>query len=313
MSLRAVHAVIAILCGVLLSVQGRINGQLGARLHDGVLAALISFGLGFLLLAVVVPATRAGRRALSRVATAVRTSKLKWWQCLGGVCGAFLVVGQGLTITQLGVAVFTVAVVGGQLVSSLLVDRFGIGPAGPQPLTWTRLLGAGIAVIAVVISVYGEFNANSLWLIGLPALAGVGLAWQSAVNGLVRDAAGNPFVAALINFSVGTVVLVIAGVIDVAGRGLPAGLPGEWWLYTGGSMGIFVITGSVVAVRTLGVLILGMCMVAGQLLGAVLLDVLVPAAGDHLTLASVLGTVITLVAVVVAALPPRRRSERMAP
>jgi transporter family-2 protein len=54
-------------------------------------------------------------------------------------------------------------------------------------------------------------------------------------------------------------------------------------------------------------------MVAGQLLGAVLLDVLVPAAGDHLTLASVLGTVITLVAVVVAALPPRRRSERMAP
>jgi len=71
-----------------------------------------------------------------------------------------------------------------------------------------------------------------------------------------------------------------------------------------------VISGSVLVVRTIGVLMLSLCMVAGQLLGAVLLDAFVPARGAHLTLASVIGTVITLVAVVVAAIPAR--SERMA-
>jgi transporter family-2 protein len=48
------------------------------------------------------------------------------------------------------------------------------------------------------------------------------------------------------------------------------------------------------------VLLLGLASVAGQLTGAVLLDVVVPTAGG-LTVASVLGTVVTMAAVVIAA------------
>jgi bacterial/archaeal transporter family-2 protein len=50
-----------------------------------------------------------------------------------------------------------------------------------------------------------------------------------------------------------------------------------------------------------GVLLLGLASVAGQLIGAVALDLTVPTGGG-LTTASVLGTAITMVAVGVAAI-----------
>lgn len=41
-----------------------------------------------------------------------------------------MVISQGLTLGTIGVAVFTVGLVAGQTMSSLAVDRAGIGPGG---------------------------------------------------------------------------------------------------------------------------------------------------------------------------------------
>ncbi|CAM4199024.1 DMT family transporter [Kibdelosporangium persicum] len=303
------YGLLAVFVGVLLASQGRVNGQLGAELRDGVLAAIISTGFGFVVLVTAVVCTPAGRRGAGRLAASLRERRLRWWECLGGCVGAYMIFTQGVTITALGVAVFTVATVSGQLVSSLFVDRAGIGPAGPQPITAWRLLGAGMAVGAVVLAVQGQFaRPENVWLFLLPAVAGFGLAWQSAVNGQVRDASGNAVVAAMVNFGASMVLLVVATVVDLLLRGWPVAFPDEWWLYTGGAFGIFVIGISAVAVRAVGVLLRSLCVVAGQLLGAIVLDVFVPARGAELRLTEVLGTVITLFAVAVAAVPTRRKS-----
>lgn len=293
-----------------LAVQSRINGQLGARLHDGIVAAFCSFGSGLVLLVVMVATMPKARAGVRRLRAALAGHTLRWWECLGGTFGAFLVATQGITITALGVAVFTVAVVAGQTASGLLVDRAGIGPGGPRPVTPTRALGAAIAVVAVLVSVAGDFaHPSALWLAILPALAGIGLSWQQGVNGLVREASENVVVPTAVNFGVGAVALVVASLIDVAVRGLPPTLPGDWWLYVGGAIGILVILTMVIAVRLVGVLLLGLCAVAGQLVGALVLDLVTPAADGGLSLTGVLGAAITLVAVVVAALPAR--GERM--
>ena len=204
----------------------------------------------------------------------------------------------------LGVAVFTVAVVAGQVVSSLPVDRAGLGPGGPQPITLPRALGASLAVIAVIISVSDHAAvtvSGGLWWAVLPAVAGLGLAWQTAVNGQVRAAAANVVVPTVVNFLVGTSVLVLAAIVDVVIRGLPEAPPGQWWLYLGGPLGICSIMTAVTAVRVTGVLLLGMSSVAGQLIGAVLLDVFLPAAGG-LSATSLVGIALTMVAVGIAAI-----------
>lgn len=345
---RAAGAALAALGGVGLAVQGRINGELGLRLHDAVLAALISFSVGSILLLAALPMSPAAREGVRRLLAALRpgvppatapqtprprpvrlrsgrrttassrsatraaapTMTLRPWQLLGGTCGAFLVTTQGLTVSILGVAVFTVAVVAGQIVSSLPVDRAGLGPGGPQPITLPRAAGASLAVIAVIISVSDQgavADTGGLWWALLPAVAGLGLAWQSAVNGQVRVAAGNVVVPTVVNFLVGTSALLVAAVVDVVVRGLPASLPGQWWLYTGGTMGIVAIMTAVTAVRMTGVLLLGLSSIAGQLTGAVLLDLFVPAAGAELTVTRVLGITLTMAAVGIAAIRVRPR------
>lgn len=288
-----------------MAVQGRVNGQLGHQLHDGLFAALISFSVGSVLLVAALPILPAARAGVGRLREALRTRALRPWQLLGGSCGAFLVTMQGITVPFLGVAVFTVAVVAGQIVCSLPVDRAGLGPGGPQPITLPRAVGASLAVIAVIISVsdHGSItNPGGLWWAVLPAVAGLGLAWQTAVNGQVRVAAANVVVPTVVNFLVGTSVLVLATTVDVIIRGWPATPPDQWWLYLGGTLGIVAIGTAVTAVRVIGVLLLGMASVAGQLTGAVLLDVFVPTEGGALSATSLIGIALTMVAVGIAAI-----------
>ncbi|MER5605688.1 DMT family transporter [Micromonospora tulbaghiae] len=295
--------------GVMVAVQSRINGELGVRLADGIAAAVVSFGVGLLILLVLVPATPGGRRGLSALRGALRAGTLRPWQCLGGVCGAFLVATQGLTIGALGVAVFTVAVVAGQSGSSLLVDRAGIGPAGRQPVTPNRLIGAVLTVLAVLLAVGDRLgDPQALTLALLPLAAGVGIAWQQAVNGRVRAASGSAMTATLVNFTVGTAALLVTFAVDLAVRGRPAGaFPDEPWLYLGGPLGIVFIALAAALVRFTGVLLLGLATIAGQIVGAVLLDLLLPTAASHPGLDTLLGAALTMVAVLVAAFGPARR------
>jgi transporter family-2 protein len=298
----------AVLGGAGVAVQSKINGELGDYLHDGFAAAVISFGGGLALIGLVgalLPAARNGMRTLR---TALRDGTIRGWQCLGGACGALLVASQGLTVGTLGVALFTVAVVAGQSVASLAVDRAGIGPAGPQPLTGPRVFGAVLTIVAVIVAVSDRLSTPSTLVLALlPALAGVGTAWQQAVNGRVRAAAGSVTAATLVNFIVGTTVLALAFAVDTAVRGWPAGhLPTQPLLYFGGAIGVVFIAIAAAVVRVTGVLLLGLGMVAGQLVGAVGIDLWAPGGSGRPSTSTLVGVGLTLVAVAVAAAVHRR-------
>lgn len=56
-------------------------------------------------------------------------------------------------------------------------------------------------------------------------------------------------------------------------------------------------------VRSLGILLTGLGMIAGQLLGSLALDIVLRSPGSHVASATVLGTLLTLAAIVVATLP----------
>lgn len=300
--------------GAGVAVQGRINGALGARLQDGIAAATVSFGTGLLVLAVVFLVSARLRRGVRLVWRAVGAGELRWWQLLGGLCGAFFVACQGLTVAAIGVTAFTVAAVSSQLVSSLVVDRLGLAPNGRTPVTPLRLGGAVLGVFAVILAALGHSSdragtglavpealrgAPSLLLILLPALAGIGLAWQQAVNGRV-GAVGGPFAATVINFGGGLTALLALEALLLAGAGGPREFPTEPWLYLGGLIGVVFIAAAVLAVRWIGVLLLGLTTVAGQLLTALLLDIATPTGGGLSPLA-IAGCLVTLIAVAVAA------------
>jgi transporter family-2 protein len=304
--------------GMLVAIQSRLNGELGFVLGDGVAAALISFGSGLLILLIGTALIPPIRRSLANVWRAIRTPMrghggLRWWQCLGGVAGAFLVATQSITVSVIGVAVFTVAVVAGQAVSSLVVDRLGFGPAGPQPYTTLRVVGAVVALVAVVLAVSERLShPDGLLLAVLPALGGVGTAVQQAINGRVartasQDAYG-AVAAGVVNFFVGFLALLVVFFADLAVRGVPHHLPTEPWLYVGGACGVIFISSAAAVVRVVGVFVLGLGTIAGQLIASLFIDLFLPATDQAVTVPVVAGTALALAAVVVAALPNLRRS-----
>jgi transporter family-2 protein len=148
----------------------------------------------------------------------------------------------------------------------------------------------------------------------LPVLAGLLMSFQQAMNGTATMHYGTPIAATLVNFVAGTVVLWAAWLIKVAVAGVGNPLPGEWWYYLGGPTGCVFIGLGALLVRSLGVLVTGLGMIAGQLLGSLGLDLVVPAPGSVVEVPTVLGTLLTLGAIVVATLPwPRGAFRRQRP
>jgi transporter family-2 protein len=252
--------------GSLVAVQQRINGDLGRSLHDPLLAAVVSFGSGLIVMACLV-VRRSARQRLPDLRS------VPWLQRVGGLGGATLV-GVGATAApKIGVALLTVGLVAGSTVGALVVDRVGLGPGGAHPLSSPRLLGAGLCLVAIAISAHEGLRSASPLLLCLVVLAGGLISVQQALNGRVRAAAGAT-VTTFLNFTMGTSALLVALSVQAGVSGVRADRwPPEPWLYVGGLIGTVFIAVAALVVATLGVLRFGLASTAGQLVGAMVLDV----------------------------------------
>lgn len=297
----------AVAIGVMTAVQARINGVLGVRVDNGIVAGLISFSVGLAALILVIVCIPSARRAVGRLRDGIRHRTIPFWMLLGGACGALTVSTQGVTAGVLGVSLFTVGVVAGQTLHGLVLDRIGFGPAGVVAVTPGRVLGGALALAAVGISLSGDVLATApLWMLLLPFAAGVGIAWQAATNGRLAQRVQSPLIATFMSFVAGTVALLLAAAVSVAIRGLPAAPPAEPWLYLGGFLGFaYILLGAFIVAHT-GVLLMGLGSVLGQLAASVVIDLIWPAAAGP-ALWQIVGMVVVAVGSVVVALPRRRR------
>ena len=301
--------VFAIAIASLNSLQARVNAELGFITGDGLLSAFLSIFSGFVILILVVLFSSKARKALALVPELLRTKKLAWWHLLGGASGAFYAVAQTTTGILLGVALFSVAIVSGQTLSSALADRYGIGPSGVHRLTPPRILGTALVLVAVIVSVAGQLNADfSVWVAFVPFIAGFMFGLQLAVNGRVRKETSSVAASTFINFGVAAVLLFVLVAIKSLFEPLPESLPADLWLYTGGVLGSMFIAGSAFVVARIGVLVLGVSVVAGQLLGATVIDILAPSPLHPLTLSTIAGVVLAIVAVAISSANWRRKS-----
>lgn len=271
-----------LLAGGFIALQSQINGRLadhlGTGARAGFAAAMVSFGTGLVVL-LVVTAVHAGHRArVAGLVATVRRGQLRPVELIGGCLGALLVASQGLTVGTLGVALFSVALTAGQSVTALAVDHLGIGPAGHQSVSVSRLIAAGFTVAAMVLATADRLSASLSWLLVLDAVlafvAGCGSSVQQALNGRVARHVG-PWVTTVNNFAVGTVVLLVAFALSLLAHGQLAGPPHTWWLYLGGLIGMTFIWLAAVLVRVYGVLVLGLSTIAGQVIGAEVIQAVV--------------------------------------
>ncbi len=108
----------------------------------------------------------------------------------------------------------------------------------------------------------------------LAVVAGVAVSVQLGVNAQLRQVVGQPILAALISFLVGMLALLGYFLIVAKGTVPPIEMFRNirWWKWTGGLLGAFFITSSIVAAPRIGAANWVCLVIAGQLLAALLLD-----------------------------------------
>ncbi|MFB2585442.1 DMT family transporter [Herbiconiux liukaitaii] len=300
---------VAVACGVLMATQSRVNGEFGRRLGDGYTAAAVSFGVGLVIVVVIVLLTPSARHGARRAFAEVRAGRLPFWMLFAGFGGAVFVLTQSLASALVGVSLFTIAFIGGQTITGLIVDRVGIGPGGRRYLTVRRVFGAGIAFAVVVWSVAAHIDPEiPFWLLLLPFAAGAVQSVQQAANGRIAAAAGSAVTSTLFNFIAGAGILILIALVHAAVvGGFPTAFPTEWWLYLGGPLGVTFIFGLATAVRVTGVLLLGLCSISGQLVGSIAIDLIAPGQGHGVDWTTPIAAALVVVAVLVVSLPVRAR------
>jgi transporter family-2 protein len=297
----------AVALGALISVQARVSAALAER-SDVYNAAWVTVLIGTVILLGILVLSAKARRGIRAVVSALRTRTLPWWALVGGMCGMFFVVTQGTAAGVLGLAMFGMSVVAGQVVGGLVFDWIGLAGGDRRRPTGLRVLGSLLAIGAVSFgAAAGEGAKVDVPLILMAFTAGVGLALSAGVTGRVNATANDPAASGLVNHLVGLVVIVTVLVVTAGGDLSRFRLPTEPWLYIGGMIGPVGVAMTAILVSRLGVLLLGLGMVAGQLIGALVLELLVPTRSGGVQLASVVGIAVTLAAVALTTLDGREK------
>lgn len=136
----------AFAAGSLLSVQAGINAQLARGIGAPLVAAMISFAVGLVLLVVAGLVARVELPAMATL-RGLPVHVLVG----GGLIGATYVLSAILLAPRLGAGVLVALVVAGQISAALVLDQFGLVGFPEQALTPGRAIGAVLLVVGVVL------------------------------------------------------------------------------------------------------------------------------------------------------------------
>jgi transporter family-2 protein len=273
----------AVLGGSGVAFQASLMGDIAAE-RAALPTSTAMFVIGSLVLAATVVCIPRARHSTLGLPGLARRRQIALRDLLNGLGGAVTVVVQAVTVGPLGVAMFTLGMIGGQIGGGLALDA--IGSAGRRiPVGPGRLLAGALVMGAVAVASASAIIAPSPLMLGLAIGGGVIGAWVGAASSRVHRATGSLPAAALVNFAVGATGLAIVTVVLGQGGATLSTLL-EPRLLPAAMLGIVAIGVSTLLVVRLGVLGLAVCWTVGQLATAIILDVLRSGAFTWLTVVS---------------------------
>jgi transporter family-2 protein len=242
------------------------------------------------------------RVGFTQIFKAISLKHLPKWRIGAGVLGASFVAMQTHVVPISGVALFTVASLAGQTAISLWVDHVGLIGTGRSIITKRKVIAAIITVLAVVVSAWNRFSMSdfSILAIGLAVFAGTWVGVQRALNGQINSYSKQSFATSLLNFITGTSFLLILLLIRsfFTDHSIMNFTTGPWWMFLGGTIGVFYIALSAVAVQHVGVLEFTLFSVGGMLIGSLLIDIIVPTKGTVISGYLIAGILLTYLGVI---------------
>ena len=146
-SRQAFWQLMAVLSGCLSASITGAYAQLSSIVGNPVQATTVAFfvaTMALLIFCTCLGKTRLVGKAFSR--------DYPWWMWMGGLCGATIVFSNAWLVPKVGVGVFSMALLVGQLALSMLMEHNGWLGAPRKRITWPQVVGilmmlAGVALI----------------------------------------------------------------------------------------------------------------------------------------------------------------------
>ncbi|MFN8109487.1 MAG: DMT family transporter [Thermoleophilia bacterium] len=146
---RLLTLMFAALGGGLIAAQAPINARLKVAVGSPFLSAALSFLVGTIILVTAVVATGATHGVTG-------AGSAPWWAWLGGLCGAILVTSTLVAAPRVGATATFVAVIAGQVLVAIAIDRFGMFGLPVRNISPERVAALGLIAVALVLLARGE-------------------------------------------------------------------------------------------------------------------------------------------------------------
>jgi len=129
--------------GIAVGLQGPMASMISQRL--GIFESVFIVHLGGMLIALVPMLIYGSKLAQWR--------SVPWYALGAGIFGLIVIASISYMIPRVGVAAAVTSVVAGQLLVSAVLDHFGLLGAAVKPLDLTRILGLGVVMLGVWLTV----------------------------------------------------------------------------------------------------------------------------------------------------------------
>ena len=136
----------ALAIGAVVSTQPAINAQIAGRLGSPLVAAICSIAVSLTLVVAAWGAIGRFELQWSRLAA------VPWWVLVGGMAGALFVLGGILVAPRIGVAMFFICIVLGQLIGAAVADQIGAFGLAPHPVSWLRAAGILLVIAGAALT-----------------------------------------------------------------------------------------------------------------------------------------------------------------
>lgn len=139
MPLAPLTLLLALVAGITMAVQGSLNALL-SKVVGLVEATFLVHVTGTAAVAVILMLLYPGLGGLDQI------GRIPWYAWLGGVLSVMIVYAVAASISRMGVATATTAIIVGQVSTAVLIDHFGLFGLRQIPFSWWKM--AGIVLLA---------------------------------------------------------------------------------------------------------------------------------------------------------------------
>ncbi|TGL57686.1 DMT family transporter [Leptospira sarikeiensis] len=137
--------IFALLSGLAMSIQPGINSILGKNIQSPLLASTVSFFVGTIALAIVA-FTVGEMKSASFIIQTIKEQP--WWIWTGGLLGAIVVTSALVFAPKLGATSWIAFFLLGQVVTSILLEKWGVLGFPEKPISIQKLIGLGLLVLS---------------------------------------------------------------------------------------------------------------------------------------------------------------------